>query len=53
MTTTALSKPEIAATKIARRLALFAGAVAMLLAALSAISEKTRIQSLQFFGTLV
>jgi len=41
MTTTALSKPEIAATKIGRRLAGVAGIAAMLLAALSAMAQGT------------
>ncbi|MDH3418757.1 MAG: type IV pilus secretin PilQ [Gammaproteobacteria bacterium] len=44
MTTTALSKPEIAATKIGRRLAGFAGIAAMLLAALSAMAQGTARQ---------
>ncbi|NIW24277.1 MAG: AMIN domain-containing protein, partial [Gammaproteobacteria bacterium] len=44
MTTTALSKPEIAATNIGRRLAGFAGIAAMLLAALSAMAQGTARQ---------
>jgi type IV pilus assembly protein PilQ len=44
MTTTALSKPEIAATTIGRRLAGFAGIAAMLLAALSAMAQGTARQ---------
>ena len=44
MTTTALSKPEIAATKIGRRLAAVAGIAAMLLAALSAMAQGTARQ---------
>ncbi len=44
MTTTALSGPEIAATKIGRRLAGLAGIAAMLLAALSAMAQGTARQ---------
>lgn len=44
MTTTALSKPETAATKIGRRLAGLAGIAAMLLAALSAMAQGTARQ---------
>ncbi|NNC63831.1 MAG: AMIN domain-containing protein, partial [Gammaproteobacteria bacterium] len=44
MTTTALSKPEIAATKFGRRLAGFGGLAAMLLAALSAMAQGTARQ---------